>query len=296
MRPDAPETHEIRPGGVPAEALLFRAGAPDAPCVVVFPALGTPARPYRRLAARLQRLGVHVLVADWRGLASSQVRAARGRDWGYLDLVDGEAAAMLSLARSELPDAQLHALGHSLGGQVALLHAARHPNARVDSVLLVASASPYYRGYPHPYRWLVRTFGWVAGSTSRWLGVFRGDWFRFGGKQGARLMREWAQFVASGSLPPLGDEGWSSDPALAQLALPVLVVSMAGDRLAPRSAAERLVAKTAASARYAHVELLAGGGQPGHFDWLREPDPVAGQIVGWLRDAQSASKPETTGV
>ncbi len=266
-----------------ADAKLYRAARADAPCVLVFPALGTPARPYQRLAQALQARGIHALLADWRGMASSSVRAKRGEDWSYLDLVDAEATAMISLARRELPSSALHGLGHSLGGQVALLHAARHPQNTLSSLMLVASASPYFRAYPFPYRLIVLGFAWVVAGMSTTLGVFRGDWLRFGGTQGATLMREWSRFNRSGRLSGLRDHAWDAESALAAVRIPLYVLTMRGDSFAPLTAAKELAAKTAGIAKFEHLEQLPNGQPPGHFGWLKAPDPVADRVAAWLR-------------
>jgi predicted alpha/beta hydrolase len=273
------ETHRIQCGDDTANARLFRAEREDAPCVVIFPALGTPSRPYRRLAAALQERGIHCLVSDWRGLASSSVRAARDVDWSYLDLIDGEAQAMLALQRSALPQSRAHVLGHSLGGQVALMHAARYPQARPDSVLLVSSASPHYLGYPFPGRLAVLAFAWITALSTAALGVFPGDWLRFGGRQGASLMQEWSRFARSGRIPKLGLEQWDAEGALARCDVDIRALCPRGDTFAPESAVRELTAKVRGDHRFDRLRALPDGKPPGHFGWMREPDGVAD----WVR-------------
>jgi len=284
----AAEVLPLTCGDARAEALLYRAAAPDAPCVLVFPALGTAARPYQRLAQALQAKGVHVLLADWRGVASSSVRARRGVDWSYLDLIDGEAQATLALARRVLPLATLHAMGHSLGGQVALMHAARYPAASVASICLVASATPHFRAYPPPHRWLVLFFAWLTAVMVHLLGVFRGDWLRFGGRQGATLMREWSRFARSGAIPPLPlrvhvADRWDAEAALVDVRIPIYLLSMQGDTYAPTRAGRELADKTRGALTAEHLSQLPSGRAPGHFEWLREPEPVAERMVRWLK-------------
>lgn len=283
----APQLFQLAIGNSTTEATLYRVDRADAPCMLVFPALGTPARPYQRLAMALQARGVHTLIADWRGMASSSVRAAREVDWGYLDLVDGEASAMLALARRELPNANLHGLGHSLGGQVALLHAARYPHDTLASLMLSASATPHYRAYPFPYRLKVYAFTWLVTAMANTLGVFRGDWLGFGGRQGASLMREWSRFSRSGRLTALGPRRWDAGPALADLRLPLFVLSMHGDSFAPASAARELAGMTSGSAISEHLKALHNGETPGHFGWLRAPDAVADRVAEWLQIRRS---------
>ncbi|MGQ0800468.1 MAG: alpha/beta hydrolase family protein [Pseudomarimonas sp.] len=276
------QVFSLNVGADRADATLYRAARPDAPCVLVFPALGTPARPYQRLALALQTRGIHALLLDWRGMASSSVRAKRGVDWSYLDLVDEEATAMIALARRELPSSELHGLGHSLGGQVALLHVARHPQNTLTSLMLVASASPHFRAYPFPYRLAVFGFAWVVAGMSTTLGVFRGDWLRFGGTQGATLMREWSRFNRSGRLSGLRDSAWDSESALAAVSIPLYVLTMRGDNFAPVTAARELAGKTPSAAVFEHLEHLPDGRPPGHFDWMKAPEPVADRVAAWL--------------
>lgn len=276
------QTHQIRCGDATADATLFRAERDDAPSVVVFPALGTPARPYRRVAEALRLRGLHCLVADWRGLASSSVRAARGIDWSYLDLIDGEAEAMLALQRTLLPASRPHVLGHSLGGQVALLHAARHPHRRPDSVLLVSSASPYFRGYPFPGSVAVYLFACLTAAASTTLGVFPGDRLRFGGRQGASLMREWSRFARSGRVPTLGSAGWDAEIALADCTIDIHALCPRGDRFAPEPAVRGLAAKVSGDHRFDPLDALSDGSAPAHFGWLRDPDGVADWVSGKL--------------
>lgn len=269
------ETHRIQCGNATADATLYRAERDDAPSVVVFPALGTPSRPYRRLASALRARGLHCLIADWRGLASSSVRAARSVDWSYIDLIDGEAESMLALQRSLLPASRPHVLGHSLGGQVALLHAARYPQKRPDSILLVSSASPFYRGYPFPGSLAVYLFACVTSLTSASLGVFPGDWLRFGGRQGASLMREWSRFARSGSVPALGAQGWDAEDALASCTIDIRALCPRADRFAPEPAVRGLTDKVSGEHRFDRLDALSDGSPPGHFGWLRDPDGVA---------------------
>jgi pimeloyl-ACP methyl ester carboxylesterase len=62
------------------DAGLFRAASAAAPVLIFLSALGTPSRVYRGFAAAMAGQGVHVCTPDWRGLASSSVRASRRHD------------------------------------------------------------------------------------------------------------------------------------------------------------------------------------------------------------------------
>src|SRR5690606_19417342 len=104
------------------------------------PALGVGIGPNEVFADALAARGVLVAVHEWRGLGSSDRRAARDCDWGYRTLFE-DLAAGLSQARERDRTLHWYLGGHSLGGQFALMHAARDPRA-FDGVLLVASGHP----------------------------------------------------------------------------------------------------------------------------------------------------------
>lgn len=287
---DAADAFTLDLGTAQTGARLHRAADPQAPAVLIAPALGVPARSYRRLAEALVAQDMHALRVDFRGLDTSSVRAHRDCDWSYLDLVDGELAALYRLARERLPDAPIVWLGHSLGGQAALLHQARHPGQPAVAVALVASGSPWHRafGWRAP---LLRAFG----RLTRWMcdrfGVFRGDWVGFGDAQGATLMREWSTFLLTGALPPLGREGWAPMEALSRVRTPIYALSMRHDSYAPSAATRHLAGLTAAPLRFERLERLDGHGVPGHFKWMKHPQTVAKRLAAFVRQLPAPSPP-----
>ena len=252
----------------------------DMPVVLVVPALGTPAGVYRRLAESLMAQGLQAAVVELRGVGRSPVRARRGVDWGYADLVDGEIAHAVQALRAHCPQAPIFGLGHSLGGHALLLHQARRIDQPLAGVALVASGTPWWRNYRGGARWMVRLLGLAADRSSRWCGYYPGDWLRFGGRQGARLMREWAHLVGHGSFAESiwPDGGWRD--ALRGLRTPVLGIAMPGDAYTPFESLKHLL----------HIvghaeagEMLEVDGRPGHFGWLKQPAPLAGRVARWMR-------------
>jgi predicted alpha/beta hydrolase len=250
--------------------------------LLLVPALGVPARYYLKLGAALGVCGVHTMALDLRGVGDSSLRARRGVDWDYLDLVDVELNTLFDLSRRRWPNAQVHWLGHSLGGQLCLLHQARHPQQAAASVVLAASGSPWVDTFAAPMRWLVAAFARLTAFSTRRLGVFRGDWLRFGGPQGASLMLQWSRFCLSGRLGRLGEAGWDAESALRTLQRPLLGLSMAGDTYAPLRSTEQLAAMTASPLQLERIERVDGH-LPGHFRWLRFPRQPAERIAAFLR-------------
>jgi len=98
-------------------------GDPAAPAVVIWPAMGVPARYYRSLAGHLAGHGLLVAVADLRGTGSSRPLPSRRSRYGLAELT-GDVGAVLRDLSGRHAGRPLLLLGHSLGGQVALLHQA----------------------------------------------------------------------------------------------------------------------------------------------------------------------------
>ncbi|MDQ3039752.1 MAG: alpha/beta fold hydrolase, partial [Pseudomonadota bacterium] len=120
-------------------ALIAR--VPDAPraSLLWLPALGIAARHYIPFAEALATRGVAVYLHEWRGNGSSNLRAGGGIDWGYRELLADIGASAMAVADAGTSPCIVG--GHSLGGQLACMHAALAAHA-VPTVWLVASGAP----------------------------------------------------------------------------------------------------------------------------------------------------------
>lgn len=264
-------------GGARVTASLYEAPSP-AHAVLCLPALGVPARYYEPLAAALAQRGLAVLLADQRGNGSSSVRPGRGVDFGYAELVVDARTLADTLARRA--GAPVAVLGHSLGGHVGALLAGVAPGC-VQALALVAAGTPYWRCFAG---W------WGAGvfalaQAARWagplVGHFPGEHLGFGGREAARLMREWSTLARTGTLSA---RGLDAEAAFAAVRCPVLSVSVAGDRMAPPAAVDHLAGKLG-RAPVARVHLDRERCDPqalDHFKWARYPEAVADLVAGWL--------------
>ena len=96
------------------EASLHATADPTAPVLLFLPALGTPGRVYRGFATALAAQGVQVCITDWRGMASSSVRASREHNHGYQTLVETDVTALLAQLARRVPQAALW-VGKRLG-------------------------------------------------------------------------------------------------------------------------------------------------------------------------------------
>ena len=265
-------------------ALIAR--MPDTPraSLLWLPALGVAARHYIPLAEALAARDIAVYLHEWRGNGSSSVRAGSGIDWGYRELLnDIEASSATSSTHANgLPRL---AGGHSLGGQLACIHAALSPHS-IQAAWLVASGAPYWRAFPWPMCW------WLppAARFLRWLaqrnGFLPGRSIRFGGNEAAGVMTDWARSALSGRYAPSGIDV-DIETALTSFNGDVRALTLAKDWMAPPGSLQLLLSKLG-SARItkAHWSDAEVGTSADHFAWMKHPDAVAA----WLADS-TTTKP-----
>lgn len=252
------------------------------PALYFLPALGVGVRPNRRFAEAAREAGIEVVVHEWRGLGDSPLRASRRHDWGYRELLLEDIPRGLAAARAMLPERDWWIGGHSLGGQLGLLHAARQPDSVVGS-LLIASGQPHWRAFPQPRALGILAFMLAVPLIARLVGHYPGERLGFAGREAARLMRDWARTGRSGHYR-LASLPWDPEADLRAYGGPVRALRLRRDPLVPPGAIERLQQKTPA-ADWAVAELGPEAfreQRADHFGWLKEPAPVVQQLRAWL--------------
>lgn len=263
-----------RAEGTRSTLTVWAAADTVAPVVLIVPAMGMPASYHHRFGGALADGGVHCSLMELRGHEASGGRTpGRDYDFGYVDLVDDIAEAV-RVTRDRLPHAPVVLLGHSMGGQVGLMYAALHPGD-LAGIVLVASSTPHWRTWSPWILPLSRLFTGLGAA----LGHFPGRRLRFAGREARGLIRDWAHLARTGRF--VAGEG-----RLAQVRLPLLAVSVEGDRLGPVRAVDALVAKVpGATVEREHLDL------PGvdHFTWARRPEVVVPRIVAWAASTVSAT-------
>lgn len=255
-----------------------------APVMIFFAALGTPARVYSRFAKAIAAHGISVCLFDWRGLCSSSVRASRRSNFGYRQLIEIDASALLAAVGKRLPDSPVWLAGHSLGGQLAPLVAVNHPN-QVTGMLLIASGSVYLPGYSPLMRLGIRVVGLIARLSSAIVGYFPGQSLGFGGREARGVMEDWLHVAHTGRYQPRGSV-IDYERLLAELELPLRVINFAADTWAPKSAARHLTSKMGRSAlTWWQEDPPKNDGTPiDHFSWTKKPDRLVPSIVTWINE------------
>lgn len=278
----------------PVRGMRGREASPrPAPAVLILPAMGTPARYYRAFARQLHAEGLIALTVDMRGQGESTPRVtdADAVDHGYRTIVEQDLAAVVEAIRAELgPSSPLYLLGHSMGGQLGLIHASlpAGPGVNgvngvndVDGIVLVASGSVWYRAYG-PLRGPLLLIGELfAAATSTLLGRWPGTRLGFGGNQPKGVMRDWARQGRTGRYSSPGSPH-DYEAALRTLTLPVLAVSVEGDTWAPTAALDHLIGKVpAARVTRLRYSVREAGARLDHFVWTRAGGALAKRVAAW---------------
>jgi predicted alpha/beta hydrolase len=266
---------------------LFPAAA-NAPLILIGPAMGTPARIYTPLAEAFSAAGVNAAVIELRGIGSSSLRAGKNVNYGYRDLVEKDWVAALSTLRTRFAGSPMYLFGHSLGGQVSVLHAAAHPT-HTAGVVIGACGSVYYRSWNGLKALGILSFTQFAGVLSGALGYFPGKRVGFGGTEAKTLMQDWARFARNGRLDLAGD-GIDYEAAMSKLEKPVLGLSFDDDDLAPHRSQQNLLNKLK-KARVTHLALgeKDTGARLNHYNWIKQNKAVVSRVVRWINSNGVAS-------
>lgn len=232
--------------------------------VVIAPALGVRASYYRKLCEALGEHGISAAAIDLPGQGESPIRASRRNDWGYPQVFDHyESACRAITAVSAQP---IILLGHSLGGQVALMLGGRDV-PQLAGVVLVASGCPWWRSWQGLHALRIAASTQACAVLGHTLGFYPGDKVGFGGREAKTLIVQWAHAARTGRYRHGSFDG---DALLARGGPPTLGICIDGDELAPESsmrlALDRLVNRKVTFERWRGAPH---GGD--HNRWPSEP-------------------------
>ena len=248
---------------------------PDSPVVMIWPAMGVPARYYRPFARQLTERGLSVVAADLRGTGSSTPRPSRRSEYAYPELA-ADVGAVLDALKPRIDGRRVILFGHSLGGQMCVLHQALTGDTRVDGLALVAVGLPWYRNYPGRRSLGVLGFTQAIAATSAVLGVWPG--WGFGGRQARGVIRDWGYTARHGAFRSI--DGTDMAAALARIVTPVLAISVDDDQYTPANTLDHLcAAMPAAPAQRSHLTAAEAGANIDHVKWVRASAPIADRVA-----------------
>ncbi len=270
--------------------------APAKGLVAFLPALGVGVDYYRALAEQWAKKGYRVATIEIRGQKQSSVRDVRRENFGYREILNVDLATIVPKLKEEAAGKPFLIAGHSLGGQFALLYASQHPGM-VDGVAVLAGGSNFYGSMPAGRRLKRRVGIELVGIVARALGYFPGHKVGFGGLQPLNMMLDWTHEGLTGRYRVVGDST-NYDRDLGSLDIPVLLLSLSGDPLVPKTCADFLARKLK-GARVTQVELQAkdyGLKSFDHFRWARKPEPVLERVDAWIQTEVGLAASAHTGI
>lgn len=265
--------------GVTASVAEFGTPSSTAASLLFVPALGVPLSYYRPLLTQWCERGRHIVAVEQRGVSLSSVAETRRATFGYTTIIRDDLPAV---AEEFFSTAQpFMAVGHSLGGQLALLATA---SGAITPCAVVAIASGTSSPAAMNTVWgRLKRRGQVAfiRATSAVLGYWPGNRLGFGGRQPRSLMRDWCAEGRHGRYLLHGD-GEDYEAALQALPQPTQMVTLHGDPIITERAATHLAQRLPGHVN--HHTLSMPTGEPfDHIRWARsKPEAVIDAVEGWL--------------
>jgi len=250
-------------------------GLAGQPPVLFIPALGVPISYYELFLGELADAGHTVHGLELRGMPNSSITNVRRTDFGYHDLLTLDIPAAIAA----MPAQPVAVVGHSLGGQLALLYAAMNPHVEVPLVAIASGSSFHGTVATRRGRRIRRRQVAAVPVIVRTLGYFPGHRLGFGGRQPKSIMRDWA---LEGRTGRYADD---LEPGLAALSSRVLTITLEGDRLITQAAAAHLSDRLVlAQVTHTHLDRSHNGGELfDHFRWARRnPAPIVHAIAEFL--------------
>lgn len=215
------------PGGSALVLRTFRCSDSPRAAVIIPSAMGVAQQFYGQFAQWLASEGYHVTTFDYRGIGLSAPPSLRGFPVNIFDWAE-DCAAVIDAVKVQLPDAPLHWIGHSLGGQLLGLIPNRE---RIDRVITVATGSGYWLENAWPTRSMVWwLWFFVVPVALRVAGYFPGKRLRKVGNLPRGVMAQWRRWCLSREYV-VGAEGEQVRKAYASVRTPMLSLSFTDDEL-----------------------------------------------------------------
>lgn len=251
------------------------------PVMVIFPAMGVRGTFYKTLAIEFSTKGYDVITTDLRGIGNSSLRPNKSVDFGYNEMMHYDYESIIKSVREMFIGKKIFLLGHSLGGQLSSLYAAKNPD-KVDGLILIACCSVYYKG------WGSKQYFALLGTqftrvVTKLLGYFPGKKLGFGGTEAKTVMRDWSEQSRTGKYIVKNDS-FDYESGLAKLVKPLLVISFQQDNFAPQKAVMHLLDKFKSNTNRQYEYLKTDDNRNdnfSHFNWAKKPRSIVEIINEW---------------
>ncbi len=236
--------------------------------VIVPCAMGVAQRFYSRFAEWLAAQGYLVVTFDYRGIGLSAPASLRGFEVDILGWATQDCAAVIELAKAQLPDRPLYWVGHSLGGQLLGLIPNRH---KIDRVMTVATGSGYWLENSWPTKRVVWWLWFVVVPIAiKLVGYFPGKRIRKVGDLPKGVMSQWRRWCLDREYV-VGAEGEHVRAAYSSVTTPILSLSFSDDEMMSARGVRSLHSLyTSAPVEYRRITPREiGVRQIGHFGFFR---------------------------
>ncbi|WP_181058193.1 MULTISPECIES: alpha/beta fold hydrolase [unclassified Pseudoclavibacter] len=249
------------------------------PPILFIPALGVPVNYYSRMLSAWAGDGRHIIALELRGMPLTPLSCVRRQRYGYSALIRNDLPAV---ADALLPGAApFIVVGHSLGGQLALLAAAAR-TIRPSAVVTIASDTSSSAADTNPFQRAgrlaqVRSVAAICALFGYWPG----DRLGFGGRRGRSLMRDWCYEGEHGQYQ-LHSDATDCASLLSNLEIPPLLLTLKGDRVIPPLAATHLLQRLPP-----HADTREFPHHSHHFRWARDSwQPVTNAVDAWATNKE----------
>lgn len=260
---------------------------PQGKAILILPGMGIRYSYYVKFATSLAGQGYEVFLTDYRGVGASNIRASKEIDFNFDQFVSDGLETIEHIVNLTNSDS-LVILGHSLGGQLGCLLAAR--SEHVDGLILIASCLIYYKGFGFPERYTFRLAAHIFPLITRVMGYFPGHVLGFGGKVSKGIIKDWARNILTGEYE--SSSGVPYDKLIKTINTPTYVLSFENDRYSTEQAVANLCDKFENPNCITTERILKDkeGVIHDHYSWARQPKGVIPFVKSWLVNRLETSK------
>ena len=250
--------------------------------IICLPAMGVTASYYKNLAKIFCSKGFHVITADQRGNGKSSMRASKKINFGYNEIISIDIPELITKIKEQYPEKEIYILGHSLGGQLAVLAMSINENL-ANGIILIASCSGFYKGWNFPSNIKNYSASRLIYLISKVIGYFPGHKLGFAGREGKSIIFDWAQQIKTGNYV-LCNSQLDYETMIEKISVPIFAISFENDSLAPRRSVENFYKKMKnCSVEHKHCNSEnVNIKNVGHFNWVKKPEAIVEMIKVWI--------------